>query len=359
MGGKELKTRKANIKKAQAWLNAPPFERPFVFDGLTRLCGKCATKFRKPSKEYQNLLRPELIQLMLEELPEGGQDEQESLDQKLLQQILVSTFMTKLTGKRKEFAKVGHQNEGRILKNFFEALTKDKTLHRATSTILQPGMVKKKDAPYAKTTTDGIGFLEIDGGRELFGIEVKTRVTHATRQREIQNRDLHGDSIDSVHALIQILHHAYVYNLRYILLVIGNSKTQIINGVWVKFDDKLKDTYGQLLKEIYKRCLLWAYEPGATPISKEVVTSAIKSSKQLKGRVDWESFQGHFALWRYVSTNIPGPLPYISILKLRIVERIVLGSLSIESIKIRIQEKLFKKGKGPVESVLGVMRSSY
>lgn len=224
MGGKELKTRKANIKKAQSWLNAPPFERPFVFDGLTKLRGKCATKFRKPSKEYQNMLRPELIKLMLEELPEGGPDEQESLDQKLLQQILVSTFMTKLTGKRKEFAKgnstmydvrhfratyyvnnnvfrskstpmslfnkkVGHQNEGRILKNFFEASTKDKTLHRATSTILQPGMVKKKDAPYAKTTIDGIGFLEIDGGRELFGIEVKTRVTHGTRQREIQNRD--------------------------------------------------------------------------------------------------------------------------------------------------------------------------
>eukprot|EP00978_Attheya_sp_CCMP212_P044458 scaffold311044_cov51-Attheya_sp.AAC.1 len=105
MGGKEPKTRKANIKKAQAWLNAPPFERPVVFDGLTKLRGKCATKFRKPTKEYQNLLRPELIKFMLEELPEGGPDEQESLDQKLLQQILVSTFMTKLTGKRKEFTK--------------------------------------------------------------------------------------------------------------------------------------------------------------------------------------------------------------------------------------------------------------
>lgn len=112
--------------------------------------------------------------------------------------------------------------------------------------------------------------------------------------------------------MIQILHHAYVYNFRYILLVIGDSKAQIINGVWVKFDEELKDTHGRLLEEIYKRCLLWAYEPGAAPISKQDVTSAIKSSKQLKGRVDWESFQGHFALWRYVSTNIPGPLPYIS-----------------------------------------------
>ena len=108
MGGKELKTRKANIKKAQTWLNAPPLERPFVFDGLTKLRAKCASKFGKPSKEYQNLLRPELILLMLEELPEGGPaggGYHKSLDQQLLHQILVSTFMTKLTGKRKEFAK--------------------------------------------------------------------------------------------------------------------------------------------------------------------------------------------------------------------------------------------------------------
>ena len=87
---------------------------------------------------------------------------------------------------------MGQKNEGRILQNFFEASTKGKTLHRATSTILRPGMVKKTDAPYSKTTIDGIGFLEVNGNgddRELFGIEVKTRVTHGTRQREIQNRD--------------------------------------------------------------------------------------------------------------------------------------------------------------------------
>jgi hypothetical protein len=111
--------------------------------------------------------------------------------------------------------------------------------------------------------------------------------------------------------LIQILHHAYVFNFRYILLLIGDSKSQVINGLWVRFDDELKDAYGKLLKEIYSRCLKWAYEPDAAPITEDKVMKAVKHSKQLKGRLDWESFQGHFSLWRYVSNKIPGPLPSI------------------------------------------------
>ena len=108
MGGKELKTRKANIKKAQLWLNAPPLERPFVYESLTKLRSQCATRFRKPSKEYQQVDRSELIKMLGEEIPAEmrlDREEQDSLDLKLLQQILVSTFMSKLTGKRKEFAK--------------------------------------------------------------------------------------------------------------------------------------------------------------------------------------------------------------------------------------------------------------
>jgi hypothetical protein len=85
---------------------------------------------------------------------------------------------------------VGNLNEGILLANLLNASKEDdgrRTLF-SMSSIYRPGMVEKKNAPYAKTTIDGIGCADIYGMRQLVGIEVKTRVTHGRRQEEVIRR---------------------------------------------------------------------------------------------------------------------------------------------------------------------------
>lgn len=84
---------------------------------------------------------------------------------------------------------VGNEKEGPLLQNFLNVSKDDgeSTLY-SVSSIYRPGMVEKKHAPYVKTTVDGIGCADINGLKQLVGIEVKTRVTHSTRQQELVRR---------------------------------------------------------------------------------------------------------------------------------------------------------------------------
>ena len=107
---------------------------------------------------------------------------------------------------------------------------------------------------------------------------------------------------------MQILHHAYVYDFRFVLLLIGDSTSTIINGIWVKFDAEIKTKYGILLRSIYNVCLKWAYNPNVVLPEAKLKSILPEIDKDL----DFESFQGHFALWNYVSNKIPGPLPRLA-----------------------------------------------
>jgi hypothetical protein len=113
--------------------------------------------------------------------------------------------------------------------------------------------------------------------------------------------------IDSVHELVQILHHAYVYDFNYVLLLVGDATGAILSGTWVELCDDLKGKYGTFLKLVYEKCLRWAYRPDLVPLPEEKLKAALQ---HVRG-VDFESFTGHFALWRYISTKIKGPLPHV------------------------------------------------
>ena len=84
---------------------------------------------------------------------------------------------------------VGNEKEGPLMRAFLNdsQIDGESTLY-SVSSIYRPGMVEKRDAPYAKTTVDGIACADIDGLEQLVGIEVKTRVTNRTRQLELQRR---------------------------------------------------------------------------------------------------------------------------------------------------------------------------
>lgn len=66
--------------------------------------------------------------------------------------------------------------------------------------------------------------------------------------------------IPSNHECIQILHHAFVYNIKLVLLLIGNKKGTILRGVWVIFHDEIMMAYDHFLSRCHDLCLKWAYD---------------------------------------------------------------------------------------------------
>lgn len=84
---------------------------------------------------------------------------------------------------------MGQTNERPILVNFLKESKKGNTLYTVEN-LYCPGLVKKGDAPYCKTTVDAFGPAKMNSDEtELVGVEVKTRVTHRTRQQEILRRN--------------------------------------------------------------------------------------------------------------------------------------------------------------------------
>ena len=55
--------------------------------------------------------------------------------------------------------------------------------------------------------------------------------------------------------MIQILHHAFVYDLSLVLLLIGDSKGMILRGIYVEFDDEIKAAYNIFLTRCYDESL--------------------------------------------------------------------------------------------------------
>ena len=121
------------------------------------------------------------------------------------------------------------------------------------------------------------------------------------------------DYVDSKHEIVQILHHAFAYNLKKILLLIGDQKARIIRGLWITIPAQLKNHYGLLLQQVYDMSLKWAYE--ATDNFPEVV---VREELVPMKNIDYESFIDFFKLWRFVNTKMPKPLPRIE----RIIPRV-------------------------------------
>ena len=103
----------------------------------------------------------------------------------------------------------------------------------------------------------------------------------------------------SNHECVQILHHAFVYDLKLVLLLIGDKKGTILRAVWVGFDETILTAYGEFLDRCYNESLKWAYhdlhEEGDV-FQEEDSLNLIKPF--LPKEVDFESFADFFNLWK-------------------------------------------------------------
>ena len=123
-----------------------------------------------------------------------------------------------------------------------------------------------------------------------------------------------GEYVESKHELIQILHHAYVYIFKTVLLLVGDKSGNILRGIYITFPESLKTSYGAMIENIYLMSLKWAYVSNE-PLPDEVIKEELT---QIKGGADYDSFHEHFKIWRYANTRLTQPLPRLQ----RIIPRI-------------------------------------
>lgn len=119
--------------------------------------------------------------------------------------------------------------------------------------------------------------------------------------------------IESKHEIVQILHHAYTYNFKKLLILIGDQSGNIIRGIWVCFSTQLKNYYGILLQTVYDMSLKWAYDSRDSLPEAELKDEILA----VKG-IDYDSLMDYFKLWRFVNTKMPKPLPRLQ----RIIPRV-------------------------------------
>jgi hypothetical protein len=225
------------------------------------------------------------------------------------------------------------------LDEFFNIWNNISPLGDGIEAIYQPGLVCRQGRFYLRDSSDGVALME---GCGVIPIEIKTRCSNRTYQRERQNIQANkccklydngssdvviadvfshmessdGDDkigpvnpllhklIPDSHELIQILHHAVTYNSTSCFLLIGStSKLMAIYRVF--FDDILLDAYTYICDDFYTSDLHVFYVPGENvPEIPQVWIDALSSTSALrKLHMDEETFLFNVGIWR--GFNVP------------------------------------------------------
>jgi hypothetical protein len=186
MGG-NIKARNNCLDAIKEWLRSSVLKRPLLFLTKTQLISLLVEKKGGTASSYMKFGKPELINKLIDNENAANSEDPKSKDlwQRLVGCVIKSTCLPKLTGKGKEYSKVGHKNEEPLLKALLTSSDNPYELIQ----IVRPGLVSKQNYPYVKTSIDAIGFIANDeGDLEMVGIEVKSRVTNATYQAEVNAR---------------------------------------------------------------------------------------------------------------------------------------------------------------------------
>ena len=101
----------------------------------------------------------------------------------LFKQIMLTSFLPKLSAKGKEYCKAGQRLEVPFARRLMEHSNSGLTKFRVER-IYQVGLLGKTGSLYAKASCDFVAGVLIDGDEEIVGIECKARVTGGTAQRE-------------------------------------------------------------------------------------------------------------------------------------------------------------------------------
>ena len=204
---------------------------------------------------------------------------------KLLHSVLRAGYLNPLSGKAKKHTRRGHELECHIMRSCIRehAVAKVMTPLRIKAACTAP-LVGKSNHPYARDSIDFVACVEEEN--ECIGVEVKARIGNQRDQRETQHvadirRLLGADQtprqrkmkyfqvdadgpefaklVADSHEAVQILHHAYLYGFKKVLLLDSNNNAEVLYGLFVTISNELIDAYGNVLKDIFRNTLEWIH----------------------------------------------------------------------------------------------------
>ena len=208
----------------------------------------------------------------------GTQDVLQAAKDDATRAILEKSFLPHRKGKTREHCSLGHRLETPILKKWVEVASGSHVLHprlpglKSVEAAFKAGLAAKKGAVYAKDSIDFVLAVQDDDDELLaWGFEAKGRVTASSAADEERNLRLMVDphvriNDDEVHEVVanqgerfQVLQHAFVYDFPTVVLAISDSQSDLIRSTTIDFSTELKESFGQVLKDLISFSLYWAY----------------------------------------------------------------------------------------------------
>jgi hypothetical protein len=101
----------------------------------------------------------------------------------------------------------------------------------------------------------------------------------------------------------QLLHHAYVYGLKRVALIVGRKDSKVLSGTIINYDCLLRESYGKVIEKIKNISLLWAYNG-----SKVIPDDVLSIAKDIKVINVEETLYGTLKLWKKMYSD-PSILP--------------------------------------------------
>jgi len=349
-----------DVDKFIKWCRQHRFLRPLYFRKTVASLRELASRISPPMAIPEEVTTAGAIYKVLSEHlasnVEAGMEESEpsaadfSKPLKLLQGVLSAAFLKKQSGETRAETRRGLDLEKplarRLLADSASGLTRPFIIHEVESVPL----VARTDIANRSAigSTDFVAMAEtpdsVDGSNELIAIEVKARVKPNTAEKQRASTGLAklrlatstglGDSdnkffvinasddffphfIHSPKEALQILHHAFVYDVAWVLLLIGDNFSRIIAGIFVKFDEPLKIAWGKVLQDMHRLSIGFIYERPGSPFNCSaeqlaVLGQVLPMVKTSGAALDIHSFEQFVKVWRTVRLVWPKPLPPIS-----------------------------------------------
>ena len=366
VGGERIAKKSIATQKKQVilWINAPRAHRKYFFMSNSEL--------RDTVKEKQASLRgtqpalPSTKPTLLARITrldsndmsqEGGLTADEKLTSDLVFAIMKASFMVPLKGKAKQYARLGHKLERVFIQRFANAVRCEVEKGKGwdVMSVHECGSVQQGEFTYSTDSSDAVAIFEQQTEPpntpnttkecepeeeeeeewceyKVIPIEIKARVTWNTMHAEFDKLEsmfgidcledvdkifttidcedigLVNKLINKDHEAFQLLHHVWTYQSDAGILMIGDDRD--VNLILkVKYCERLKNAYGQIIKYLYERVLCRFYKPTEEVADDPFVKMALEDplfTKKLK--MSKEDFVTQHGLWHCLTFPKNDPL---------------------------------------------------
>ena len=256
---------------------------------------------------------------------DGGAAEEETPsnpEESVIKAVLKKSFLPHQKGAAREYCSLGHRLEKPILKQWVNLVLEARYPNPKVNVkaAYTAGLASKRGMPVAKDSIDFVLAVEDgDGDIETWGFEAKGRVTVKTAADEEDylhsiELDDHlqidasevNEAVANVSERFQILHHAFVYDFRTVVLAIADEQAQLIRSLIVDFPPDLLESYKEVLQALKDLTLDWAYSGNSDIVQiPDKIFEVARSVETINGD---EALQCAANLWRALG-KLPSPFP--------------------------------------------------